>query len=123
MMTVPYLTSASRIVTDRPLLWHAGGRAGVDLEVVESRAPSFARTWFRETERHLCQGDPRLEPGVGGQGSRPEGARHGHALGLVEVLDVAEGQGSVGCGETPLSAMQHSGVGNSASTSKTSNPW
>ena len=74
------------------------GRAGVDLEVVESRAPSFARTWFRETERHLCQGDPRLESQVWavkeavlkvlGTGMRLDPRE-------VEVLDVAEGQGSV----------------------------
>ena len=72
------------------------GRAGVDLEVVESRAPSFARTWFRETERHLCQGDPRLESQVWavkeavlkvlGTGMRLDPRE-------VEVLDVAEGQG------------------------------
>ena len=40
------------------------GRAGVDLEVVESRAPSSREHGFRETERHLCRGDPRLEESV-----------------------------------------------------------
>ena len=74
------------------------GRAGVDMEVVETRAPSFARTWFRETERHLCKGDPRLESRVWaikeavlkvlGTGMRLDPRD-------VEVLDVAEGHCSV----------------------------
>ena len=102
------------------------GRAGVDLEVVESRAPSFARTWFRETERHLCQGDPRLESQVWavkeavlkvlGTGMRLDPRE-------VEVLDVAEGQGSVRLWGDAAERHAALGVGNSVSTSKTSNPW
>jgi phosphopantetheine--protein transferase-like protein len=74
------------------------GRAGIDMEVVESRAPSFARTWFRETERHLCSGDPRRESQVWaikeavlkvlGTGMRLDPRD-------VEVLDIAEGHGTV----------------------------
>ncbi|MDP6935068.1 MAG: 4'-phosphopantetheinyl transferase superfamily protein, partial [Myxococcota bacterium] len=37
------------------------GAVGIDLEQVEERHPSFARTWFREAEQRLCGGDPRRE--------------------------------------------------------------
>ena len=40
------------------------GRAGVDLELVETRAPSFSETWFRSSEREMCKGDPRRESQV-----------------------------------------------------------
>jgi phosphopantetheine--protein transferase-like protein len=40
------------------------GRAGIDLEMVEVRDPSFAETWFRPSERRMCGGDSRMESTV-----------------------------------------------------------
>ncbi len=40
------------------------GRAGIDLELVEARAPSFAETWFRPNEQRISGGDPRMESQV-----------------------------------------------------------
>ncbi|MDG1137163.1 MAG: polyketide synthase dehydratase domain-containing protein, partial [Phycisphaerales bacterium] len=74
------------------------GRAGIDLEVVEARAPSFAETWFRLDERAMCQGDPRRESQVW---AIKEAVLKVLGTGLrldpreVEVLDVSDGHGSV----------------------------
>ncbi len=40
------------------------GRAGIDMERVESREISFSDTWFRPSEQKLCQGDARQESRV-----------------------------------------------------------
>jgi len=74
------------------------GRAGIDLESVESRAASFAETWFRPSEQELCQGDARRESQVWavkeavlkvlGTGMRLDPRE-------VEVLDLGEGRANV----------------------------
>ena len=74
------------------------GRVGIDLEVVEVRAPSFAETWFRSEERILCAGDPRRESQVW---AIKEAVLKVLGTGLrldpksVEVLDISDGRGSV----------------------------
>jgi NAD(P)-dependent dehydrogenase (short-subunit alcohol dehydrogenase family)/phosphopantetheinyl transferase/acyl carrier protein/3-hydroxymyristoyl/3-hydroxydecanoyl-(acyl carrier protein) dehydratase len=74
------------------------GRAGIDMERVESRAPSFSETWFRMTERNFCQGNPRRESQVW---AIKEAVLKVLGTGLrldprdVEVLDVADGRASV----------------------------
>jgi NAD(P)-dependent dehydrogenase (short-subunit alcohol dehydrogenase family)/phosphopantetheinyl transferase (holo-ACP synthase) len=40
------------------------GRAGIDLERVESRAASFSETWFLPSEQKFCGGDARRESQV-----------------------------------------------------------
>ena len=74
------------------------GRAGVDLEVVESRAPSFSETWFRSSEREMCQGDPRRESQVW---AIKEAVLKALGTGMqlnprdVEVMDIANGHAEI----------------------------
>ncbi|MAY80765.1 MAG: hypothetical protein CL930_08260, partial [Deltaproteobacteria bacterium] len=70
----PYVQSANGDAMPRISISHRSGeaiavatntgRAGIDLELVEARDPSFAETWFRPSERQLCSGDPRQESTV-----------------------------------------------------------
>ena len=75
-----------------------GGRAGIDLELVEARAPSFAETWFRLSEQKMCGGNPRIESQVW---AIKEAVLKALGTGLkldpreVEVLEVANGRASV----------------------------
>jgi phosphopantetheine--protein transferase-like protein len=74
------------------------GRAGIDMEVVEARAPSFAETWFRLSEQKMCNGNPRFESQVW---AVKEAVLKALGTGLrldpreVEVLEVANGRASV----------------------------
>jgi phosphopantetheine--protein transferase-like protein len=74
------------------------GRAGIDLEVVEARAPSFAETWFRLSEQKMCNGNPRVESQVW---AIKEAVLKALGTGLkldpreVEVLEVANGRANV----------------------------
>jgi phosphopantetheine--protein transferase-like protein len=74
------------------------GRAGVDLELVEARAPSFSETWFRSSERTMCKGDPRRESQVW---AIKEAVLKALGTGMqlsprdVEVLNVSKGRAEV----------------------------
>ncbi|MEC8192296.1 MAG: SDR family NAD(P)-dependent oxidoreductase [Myxococcota bacterium] len=76
----------------------SAGRAGVDLERIEARAPSFSETWFRVSERAMCQGDPRRESQVW---AIKEAVLKALGTGLqldprdVEVLNIADGRAEV----------------------------
>ena len=76
----------------------ASGRAGVDLERIEARAPSFAETWFRPSERGMCKGDPLRESQVW---AIKESVLKALGTGMqldprdVEVLDIANGRADI----------------------------
>ena len=74
------------------------GRTGIDLEVVESHPPSFAKTWFRTSEQGWAQGDAQKESAVW---AVKEAVLKALGMGMaldpreVEVLGIADGQADV----------------------------